>query len=110
MHAPRPDDILQRKRELRLRIGRSRRRINSRLRATQQRARQLLTWRTYVARHPAVALAAALGAGMTASAALRRERFARWLGRCLLRGAMGGFQRHLRNELLQIWKDLTPKP
>jgi hypothetical protein len=110
MHAPRPDDVLRQKQQLRLRIGRSRRHINSRLRATQDHARQLLAWRTYVVRHPGWALAAAVGAGMAASAALKPRRVARWLGRLLLRRALGGLRQGLWRDLLRIWKDSTPNP
>jgi hypothetical protein len=99
------DDILRRKRELHLRIGRSRRRISGRFRATEDSARQLLSWRTYVARHPGLALAAALGAGMTASSLLRPRRIARWLGGSLVRQAFGGFQQQLWNGLQRVWTE-----
>ena len=56
------DDLLRRKRDLRLRIGRSRRRIDGRLHAIRGGTRELLSWRTYVVRYPAAALTAALGA------------------------------------------------
>ena len=102
------DDILRRKRELHVRIGRSRRRIDGRLRATKDRAGQLLSWRTYVVRYPVWALAAALGAGMTASNVLRPRRIAGWLGHSLVRQALGEFQRQLWNELRRVWKDPTP--
>ncbi len=102
------DDILRRKRELHLRIGRSRRRIDGRLRATRDEARQLLSWRTYVARYPLWAMAAALGAGMTASSLFRPARITRWLGRSLLRQAFGGFQQQLWNELSRLWTKSTP--
>jgi len=91
-----PDDLLRRKRELRLRIGRSRRRINGQLRATRDRAAKLLCWRTYVIRYPAWALAAAMGAGLAASAGFKPARMSRWLGLSLVRHAMGGFQQHVR--------------
>jgi hypothetical protein len=102
------DDILRRKRELHLRIGRSRRRIDGRLRATHDEARQLLSWRTYVARYPLWAMAAALGAGMTASSLLRPGRIARWLGRALIGQAFGGFQQQLWNEMRRVWTKSTP--
>ena len=103
------DDLLRRKRELRLRIGRSRRRIDRRLRATEDRARQLLAWRTYVVRYPAWGLAAALGAGLAASAGLKPARVSRWLGLALVRRSLGGFQQHLWAELQRIWTDSTPE-
>ena len=68
---PTNDDILRRKRELHQRIARLRQRIDGRLRATRDEVRQLLSWQTYVARYPVWAMAAAAGAGMTASTLLR---------------------------------------
>jgi hypothetical protein len=99
------DGLLRRKRELHLRIGRSRRRIDRRLRATKDHARELVSWRTYVVRYPGWALAAALGAGMAASSALRPARITRWLGSALLRQALGGLKQQLANELRRIWTD-----
>jgi hypothetical protein len=102
-------ELLRRKRELRLRIGRSRRRIDNRLRATRDGARQLLAWQTYVARYPAWALAAALGAGMAASAAFRPARLSRKLGLTLVRRALGGVRQRLWSELLGIWTEAGEK-
>ena len=103
------DDILHRKRELHLRIGRSRRRIDGRLHATKVHARQLLSWRTYVVRYPGLALAAALGAGMTASNIFRPRRIARWLGSSLVRQAFGGLGQQVWKEFHRSWKDLDRK-
>lgn len=102
------DQLLRRKRELRLRIGRSRRRIDGRLGAVGGRARQLVSWRTYVVRYPAWSLAAAFGVGMAASAGLKPGRWSRWLGLSLVRHALGGFQQHLSADLRQVWTDSTP--
>jgi hypothetical protein len=99
------DDLLRRKRELRLRIGRSRRRIDGRLRATRGRARQMVSWRTYVTAYPGWALAAALGVGLAASVGFRPGRLSRWLGLALVRQALGGFQQQLWAELRRIWSD-----
>ena len=101
-------ELVGRKRELRLRIGRSRRRIDRRLRGVRDRAGQLLSWRTYVVRYPAWGLAAALGAGMAVSAGLKPGRTLRWLGLSLVRHALGGFREHLWAELRRIWTDSTP--
>ena len=98
------DDLLQRKRELRLRIGRSRRRIDGRLRAIENSGRALVSWRTYVVRYPGWALAAALGAGMAASAAFRPAKMTRWIGMRLVRQALGGVQQQLWVELRRMWK------
>ena len=103
------DNILRRKRDLHLRIGRSRRRIDGRLRGSKDQARRLLSWRTYAVRYPGWALAAALGAGVTASSVLRPGRIARWLGRSLVHQAFGGFQQQLWNELWRVWRNSSPK-
>jgi hypothetical protein len=102
------DEPLRRKRELRLRIGRLRRKIDSRLRATEDSARRLLSWRTYVVRYPAWSLAAAMGAGLAASAGFKRGRVSRWLGLALVRRAMGGFQQNVWAELRRTWTQSTP--
>lgn len=96
------DDLLRRKRELHLRIGRSRRSIDRRLRATRDRAGQLCSWRTYVVRYPAWALLAALGAGFAASAGFKPGRWSRWLGLSLVRHAVHGFQQQFSAELGRI--------
>ena len=96
-------DLLQRKRELRLRIGRSRRRIDGRLRAASDRAGELASWRTYAIRYPGWALVVALGAGLFASGGLPRRRASRWIGRSLVRHAIGRLRRRLWKELKQIW-------
>jgi hypothetical protein len=104
----RNDELLRRKRELHLRIGRSRRRIDGRLRATKDDARQLLSWRTYVIRYPGWALVAALGAGMAASSALRPRRVSRWLAGTLMHQAFGSVRQQFADELRKVWTNSTP--
>ena len=58
-------DPQQEKRELRLKIGRMRRRIDARLRATETEGRKLASWRTYVTRYPGSAVLAAFGLGLS---------------------------------------------
>ncbi len=101
-------DPERRKRELRLRIGRSRRRIDRRLRGVGDDARRLVDWRTYVVRYPGWALTAALGAGMAASAAFRPAAVSRWLGRTLAQKALGGIRQAVAAELQRFWADSTP--
>jgi hypothetical protein len=101
----RHDELLRRKRELRLRIARGRRRIDGRLRTSQGRARELLSWRTYAVRYPALALAAAFGAGLVASAGFRPSRISRRLGLSLVRHAIGGVQQHVWTELARFWSE-----
>jgi len=103
------DDLQGRKRELRLRIGRSRRRVDRRLRGTRDRAKELLSWRTYVVRYPVWALAAALGTGWAASAGLKPSVWSRWLGLALVRHGLGGIQRRLWADIQRIWTDSMPE-
>jgi hypothetical protein len=98
-------DLVERKRALRLRIGRSRRRLDGRLRASRNRVGQLVSWRTYVVRYPVWAMAAALGAGMAASAGLKPARLSRSLGLSLVRRALGKVQQEVWAELRRIWTD-----
>jgi hypothetical protein len=102
------DDILRRKRKLHHRIARSRRRIDARLRATKGHARQLVSWRTYVVRYPGLAVAAALGAGLSASSLLRPGRIGRWLGDSLVRQTFGGLSQQIWQELRRTWFESTP--
>ena len=97
------DDLLRRKRQLRLRIGRARRRIDGRLRSTRDRAGELCSWRTYVVRYPGWAVLAALGAGFAASAGFQPGRVSRWLGLSLVRYALGGLRQQFSAELMRIW-------
>lgn len=102
------DELLRRKRQLHLRIGRSRRRIDRRLRVARDDARRLVDWRTYVVRYPGWALAAALGAGMAASNVLRPATVSRWLGRSLVRKALDGIRHGLTAELQRFCADSNP--
>lgn len=101
-------ELERRKRDLRLRIGRLRRRIDGRIRCTGRQARRLTSWRTYVKGYPAAAVTAAFGFGLAASAGLSTRRISRWLGLRLLRRAIDRAGRQLRQELRQIWADSTP--
>ena len=100
----------RRKRDLRLRIGRLRRRVDDRIRSTGRQARRLVSWRTYVRSHPGYAVTAALGVGLAASAGLSASRLSRWLGLRLLRRATEGAAGRFWQELGQIWADSVPKP
>ncbi len=99
------DELLRRKRELHLRIGRSRRRIDGRLRASRDRGRELLSWRTYVVRYPGWALAAALGAGMAASSRLAAGASHPLDGKHAAAPALGGLKQQFASELRRIWRD-----
>ena len=98
-------DLLHRKRELHLRIARSRRRLDGRFRASRDGIGQLLSWRSYVARYPVWAMAAALGAGLAASAGLKPATPSRRLGVSLVRHALGKVQQQLWAELRRVWSE-----
>jgi len=99
----------RRKRDLRLRIGRLRRRIDGRIRLAGRGARRLVSWRTYVRSYPGYAVTAALGLGLAASSGLSAGRLWRWLGLRLLRRAADGAAGRFWQELKQVWADSAPR-
>jgi hypothetical protein len=99
----------RRKRDLRLRIGRLRRRIDGRVRNAERQARRLASWRTYVRSYPGHAVAAALGLGRAASAGLSGRWISRRLGLRLVRRAADGLASRCWQELQQIWADSAPR-
>jgi hypothetical protein len=96
-------------RELRLRIGRLRRRIDRRIRRAGREAERLVSWRTYVRSYPGYAVTAALGVGLAASAGLSPRRLWRWLGLKLLRRSAEGVFGRFWQELRQVWADSAPR-
>lgn len=96
------------KRRLRLRIGRLRRRLDARARATQRHAARLTSWKTYVRRWPGYAVLAALGLGMSASAGLSRGRWARLLGTRLVRRVGNRAGDRLWQEVQRVWTESAP--
>jgi hypothetical protein len=97
----------QAKRELRLRIGRLRRRINSRVRASEREGRRLLAWRTYVIRYPVAALAAAFGVGLALSGSSGRGMM-RSLGLRLAQQGTRQIGLGFWRELADLWTNATP--
>lgn len=93
---------------MRMRIGRLRRRINSRLRGSRREGQRLLSWRTYVKRYPGGALAAAFGVGIATSTGLKGPRLIRAICGLLLRRGMGAMLAGVRDELLRVWQESTP--
>lgn len=102
-----PTDPWQQRRELRLRIGRLRRRIDRRVRSVQQEGRRLLSWRTYVRRYPGQAVLAAFALGLAASEGVRGG-WSRVLGRRLLWAAVHRGLRRVGQDLEQVWADSEP--
>jgi len=97
------------KRQLRLKIGRLRRRINGHIRGSQRQGRLLLSWRTYVKRYPAGMLAAAFGVGMATSTGLKGPRLLRSICSLLVRRGTGTVTEGVRNELRRLWEESAPR-
>lgn len=96
------------KHDVQRRIGRLRRRIDRRLRATGREARRLVSWRTYVKSCPGNAIMAAFGVGLALSAGLGARRLAGWLGRRLIGRAVDKSGRQLWREVERVWADSAP--
>jgi hypothetical protein len=103
-----PSDHNQRAQQLRLQIGRNRRRMDRRLRAVGDQARRLRSWQTYARRFPGSMLLGAFGVGLTLSAGWGGRRAARWLGLRLVRQAWAGLRGGLWAELRRLWRDARP--
>lgn len=97
------------KRELRLRIGRLRRRIDRRVRSVRDEGSRLASWRTYVERYPGYAILVALGAGLTASAGLGRGGWSRFLGQQLVRRMVAKAVDVGWEELKDLWAESAPE-
>jgi len=97
-----------RKRRLRLEMGRVRRRIDRRVRASRRRAGELVSWRTYARRYPGNMLLGAFGLGLALSAGLGGRRFARSLGLRLFRLAWRQGLKQLGRELPELWSKTAP--
>jgi hypothetical protein len=93
-----------RKQQIRMRIGRSRRQIDRRLRAVQAEVKTLLSWQTYVRRYPLAAVTAALGAGMAAATALGSSRIPKKLGGKILHQALRYGGGALAKEILRRFR------
>ena len=106
-HALNPNDE-QTARDLRLRIGRLRRRIDTRLRATADEGRRLTSWRTYVARYTSSSIAVAFGTGLALAAGLSGTRLLRWFALRSIRQGMRGVGQGLVSELSGLWRESTP--
>jgi hypothetical protein len=100
-------DSLHEKRELRLKIGRMRRRIDARIRSTQAEGRQLASWRTYVSRYPAPAVLAAFGAGLAGATVGIRPGILKRFGATVLRGAGNRAANLAWHELERWWTRST---
>ncbi|HBO42613.1 MAG TPA: hypothetical protein DD670_01490 [Planctomycetaceae bacterium] len=92
-------------RDLRLRIGRTRRRIDARTRAATDEGRRLASWRTYVARYTGSSMAVAFGVGLALAAGLSGTRLLRWIALRSIRQGMRGVGGALVGELSRFWRE-----
>lgn len=90
-------------RQLRLRIGRMRRRVDRRLRAADDERRRLTSWRTYVARYPGGAVAVAFGVRLALSLGLSGRRWLRSIALGTMQQGLRGVGRGVADELLRAW-------
>jgi hypothetical protein len=98
-------EIERRKRRLRVRIGRLRRRLDGRARATRRQFARLTSWRTYARRYPGHALLVALGLGISLSAGLGGGRWLRLLGIKLISRVGQNAGQKVWEEFLRIWQE-----
>lgn len=90
---------------LRLRIGRLRRRIDRRVRATADEGRRLTSWRTYIAQYTGSSIAVAFGIGLALAAGLSGPWLLRRVALRSIRQGMRGVGRGLVGELARVWSD-----
>jgi hypothetical protein len=96
-------DPQQEKRNLRLKIGRMRRRIDARLRATETEGRKLASWQTYVTRYPGSAVLAAFGLGLSGATFFASGGLLKGLSRGILRGSADRAVKLAWRELRRYW-------
>jgi hypothetical protein len=92
-----------REEELRKLIGRSRHRIERRVRAVRREGKKLLDWQTYVRHYPLGAVTTAVGAGLAAGLGGRwlKNRLGRDMLREAVRSAGGGLVKELVRRLFR---------
>ena len=93
------------KRRLRAAIGRSRRRIDRRVRAGNNATRRLASWKTYARRYPAAAIAGGLALGWILAAGLRPRVLVGVLGGRFARQLGNRSTELLCNELKRFWSE-----
>ncbi len=107
--SPSPIDLQYRKRQLRLRIGRLRRRIDRHARVAQREGERMVSWRTVVRKLPGNAVLGAFGVGLALAAGLSARPLARWLGLRMVRHSLRTGRRVFWTELQRIWADSAPR-
>jgi len=101
------NDQLAEKRAIRLQIGRSRRRIDRRLRSLEREGRRMVSWRIWAKHMPTQSVVAALGAGLAALARLPKRRL-RALGVQLRRRVRSQTLDAVLRDLRRLWMQPTP--
>lgn len=96
--------------DLRLQIGRARRRLDRHLHAAAGETQRLKSWRSYVTSFPGSAALAALGVGLALSGGMKSQSIARWLGSRLLRQAWNSLRSGILEELRAVWEESAAKP
>jgi len=104
-----PVESRLRKRELRLKIGRLRRRIDGRVRAARQESERLLSWRTVVRGLPGSSVMAAFGVGLALAAGLSARSMGRWFGLRLVRQSLRNGRHAVWTELGRIWANSSQR-
>jgi hypothetical protein len=103
-------DPFRDKRELRLKIGRSRRRLDARLRAAGAEGRKLASWRTYITRYPGSAILAAFGLGLGGAILFAPRTILKSLGAVLLRSSTDRAASLAWGELKRCWQSVGEEP
>jgi hypothetical protein len=96
------------KRRLRAAIGRSRRRIDRRVRGSGKAARQLASWTTYARRWPVLTLAGGFGLGWLLAAGLRPRLLVGLFGARFMRDVSKRATELLGSELKAFWTGTAP--
>ncbi len=102
-----PDHEVE-KRRLRAAIGRSRRRIDRRVRGSGKAAGRLTSWTTYVKRWPGLALAGGFGIGWLLAAGLRPRLLVGLFGARFIREMSRRATDLLGSELRAFWASTDP--
>lgn len=102
-------DISAEKRAIRLRIARTRRRIDRRLRGIEREGRRLVSLWTLLRWPPAQSLLASLGAGLAATGRPRPGRWIRVIARHMARRAKDPALAAVLRQLADYWRHSASK-
>lgn len=94
------------KHQLRAEIARQRRGIDRDVRKLASEGKRLTSWKTYVARFPAQAVAAMFGVGLIAGAGWRSTSWRRQAGRWLFNAGLTGAKAITWSDLVTLWSSV----